>query len=195
MKRVVELNDLLKAVRKTTHEIGGFFRPVNTSPVDYEFIHTENHKVNDRSMREYINLPTGSTQFIWHIHPFNMGSYPSFEDLTIATQFKRTRFSSYINVILTADCTWILLSPKIDNIEYIQQLQANYDMFHHRCEYLRSKHNTTELRYEYVKFAGFLNNVMSYPVLVVDNHRATIIRAIQKLHKSTSFSRENGVTN
>jgi hypothetical protein len=195
MKQIFELDDLLNAVRKTTHEIGGYFRPMKTNPVNYEFIHTENHKVNDRSKREYINLPTGLTQFIWHVHPFNMGSYPSFEDLTIATKDKRTRFSSYINVIITADCTWILLSPNIDNLEYIQHLRTNYDLFHRRCEYLRFKHNTTSLRYEYVKFAKFLSNVMSYPVLVVDNHRATIVRAIQKLHNSTSFRLENGVTN
>lgn len=182
--------DILKSLQTIEHEIGGYFYSKNR---DYTFVHTESHQINARSRREYISLPTGSTQYVWHLHPPNVGSYPSFEDLTIATKEKRTRFSTYINVIFTSRCTWVLLSPNIDNKTYIRVLKQTYDAFSQYCEYLRLQNDENALRDEYVKFADFLTHKMNYPVCLIFPEPKANVKlntSIRLMHSSSKFNIE-----
>jgi hypothetical protein len=119
-----------------------------------------------------------------------MGSYPSFEDLTIATKTKNTKFSSYINVIVTPDHTWVLLSPKIYKSEYELLLKQNYDIFHNACEWWRAQKDKKALKNEYVKFAAFMTKI-NYPIRVVDNTNVNaIMLAIRHMQYSSSFTNE-----
>lgn len=192
----MRLDEIITTSRTTIHEIGGYFIPTpHTTRIEYEFKHTANHQVNTPSGREYINLPTGKSQFVWHMHPKNMGGYPSFEDLTIATELKGTRFSSYVNVIVTPDHTWVLLSPKIYNSkdeldlqqiynsEYELNLKRNYDLFYENCEWWRARKDKKALKNAYVEFAYFMTTEMGYPIRVVDNTNVSaIMRAIRAMH-------------
>ena len=87
------------STKPTSTEVGGYFEVYRNR---LRFTKTSTVLFDGHNGRQHVRLPS-QKPFVWHIHPFNVGFWPSFEDLSTAIHSNHK-----VHLIITPFGIWII---------------------------------------------------------------------------------------